>query len=80
MKVTKDKSGVSAVSSLSPKQIPKDQEYQAPSDPSPGQILKDQSQEASSDPSQVIGSDTISEYVVAAENEHNQEGRSSQNS
>ncbi|EOA13343.1 hypothetical protein CARUB_v10026377mg [Capsella rubella] len=63
LKVTKDKSGVSAASSLSLKQIPKYQEPQAPSDPPPVQILKDQGPQAGSDTSQVVESETVSESV-----------------
>ncbi|XP_024007393.1 putative G3BP-like protein isoform X2 [Eutrema salsugineum] len=70
--VAKDKSGVTASSSLSPKQIPKEQEHQASSDPSPEQILKDQDHQASSDPSPVIESDAVPEVVDATENGHNQ--------
>lgn len=79
MKVTKDKSGVSVGSSLSPKQIFKDQEHEASSVPSFKQILKDQGQQASSDLSPVIESDAVSEAVDATENGHNQgfEGRKS---
>ncbi|XP_019088179.1 PREDICTED: ras GTPase-activating protein-binding protein 2-like isoform X2 [Camelina sativa] len=73
LKVTKTNSGVSAVSSLSPKQIQKDQEHQAPSDPSRGQILNDQGKQAFLDPSPVIESDTVSEFVDAADNGHSQE-------
>ncbi|XP_010493700.1 PREDICTED: ras GTPase-activating protein-binding protein 2-like [Camelina sativa] len=73
LKVTKTRSGVSAVSSWSPKQIQKDQEHQALSDPSTGQILNDQGQQAFLDPSQVIESDSVSEFVDAADDGHNQE-------
>lgn len=77
MKVARD--GVSAGSSLSPKQIPKTQEHQESSDPSPKEILKEEGHQASLDPYPVLESDAVSEVVDATENENNQgfEGRSS---
>lgn len=78
----KGKSGVSAGSLPSPKEIPKDKEHQAPSGPSLKQILKEQSQQTSSDPSPEIESEAVSETVDAAENGHDEvvEGMSSHNS
>ncbi|KAG2261163.1 hypothetical protein Bca52824_068242 [Brassica carinata] len=57
--VAKDKSGVSAGSSPSPKQIPKDQELQVISDVSAEQKVKDQCHQVSSDLSPVEKSDAV---------------------
>lgn len=72
MKVAKDKSGVSAGSSPSPKQIPKDQELQVISDVSTEQKVKDQGHQVSSDLSPVEKSDAVFEAVDDTEYGYNQ--------
>ncbi|XP_013598849.1 PREDICTED: putative G3BP-like protein isoform X1 [Brassica oleracea var. oleracea] len=70
--VAKDKSGVSAGSSPSPKQIPKDQELQVISDVSAEQKVKDQCHQVSSDLSPVEKSDAVFEAVDDTEYGYNQ--------
>ncbi|KAF8105635.1 hypothetical protein N665_0157s0203 [Sinapis alba] len=70
--VAKDKSGVLAGSSLSRKQIPKDQEHQVTSDVSTEQKLKDQGHQVSSDLSPVEKYDAVSEAAEDTEYGHNQ--------
>ncbi|CAN7080102.1 unnamed protein product [Brassica oleracea var. botrytis] len=70
--VAKDKSGVSAGSSPSPKQIPKDQELQVISDVSTEQKVKDQGHQVSSDLSPVEKSDAVFEAVDDTEYGYNQ--------
>ncbi|CAG7872422.1 unnamed protein product [Brassica rapa] len=70
--VAKDKSGVLAGSSLSPKQTPKDQEHQVTSDVSTEQKVQDQGHQVSSDLSPVEKYDAVFEAVDDTEYGHNQ--------
>lgn len=72
LKVAKDKSGVLAGSSLSPKQTPKDQEHQVTSDVSTEQKVQDQGHQVSSDLSPVEKYDAVFEAVDDTEYGHNQ--------
>ncbi|CAH8363058.1 unnamed protein product [Eruca vesicaria subsp. sativa] len=67
LKVAKDKSGVLAASSLSPKQIPKNLEHQVTSDVSTEQKVKNEGHQVSTDLSPVEKSEVVSETVDETE-------------